>query len=58
MLQDIYSNNGLTDAKKEELKRSIDRLEAHYFGEDANEESVDLDSEVHKWARQSRIAFK
>ena len=55
LLQDIYSNNGLNETKKVELKQSINRLEEHYFGKHNGDESPDLASEVKKWTKQSRV---
>jgi hypothetical protein len=55
MLQDIHSNNGLTDSKKTELQHSINRLEEYYFGQHNGDELPDLASEVKKWTKQSKV---
>ncbi len=53
LLQEIYSNNGLSDSKKVELKASIDRLERQYFGQQtsADDDAPTLHDELKKWAR-------
>lgn len=56
LLQEIHANNGLSSTKKDELAITINRLESHYFG-DADEAGVpDLQSEVKKWAKQTKLA--
>ncbi len=57
ILQEIYSNNGLSESKRGELKLAIDRMEEYYFGESPREEAPDLNSEVNRWTRQSRVAM-
>ena len=57
LLQDIYSNNGLSESKKGELKQAIDRLEEYYFGEQTLAEVPDLNNEVDKWTRQTKLSL-
>lgn len=50
LLKDMHQNNGLQPSKKEELALSINRLEAHYFGEERDpDSSPDLDQIARTW---------
>ena len=57
LLQEIHADSGLSDKKKDELALTIDRLESHFFGDSQESADPDLQGEVKKWAKQTRLAF-
>ncbi len=52
LLQDIDRNNGLDEARRQELRASISRVERHYFA-DADADDVDLRKIAEHW-----VAYK
>jgi hypothetical protein len=57
LLQDIHTNNGLSEGKRDELAAAIHRLEAHFFGQSESVDDPDLVGEVKKWAKHSKVAI-
>ena len=57
LLQEIHADRGLSEKKKDELALTIDRLESHFFGDSQEPADPDLQGEVKKWAKQTRLAF-